>query len=185
YVHGVISSSQVSFKMASPIEMVGKVSQDRNWSIGGRIGERPALIPARFQIRDLDRGVNRDYAISTVRHKELTSPLIYGSLMSAIASVAPPEEGTTRSTLEVTARGMPAIRRENLFVSGGRSSALEQLFADPFTAFPMGELLEVLETLENNPFGPIPVERVNVSVEVTQARQAAAIERVYADRKRV
>jgi sugar lactone lactonase YvrE len=185
YVHGVISSSQVSFKMASPVDMVGKVSQDRNWSIGGRLGEHSSLIPARFQIRDLDRGVSRQYSISTIRQKELTSSLIYGSLMNAIASVAPPEEGTTRSTLEVTAQGLPAIRRENVFVSGGRSSAFEQLFADPFAAFPMGELLEVLETLQNNPFGPIPVAGVKVDVEVTQARQSAAIERVYADRKRV
>jgi outer membrane protein assembly factor BamB len=185
YIHGIISSQQVSFKLGSPIQMVGRVSQDRNWSIGGEIGPMPTLVPAEFAIRDVERGVRKDYKIRAVKHKQMTSMLIYSSLMNAIASVAPPEEGTTRSTIEITARGLPPMRRENTFSTGARSSAFEALFADPFAAFPMGELLEVLDTLENNKFGPVPVENIRVSVEVTQARNVAAIERVYADRKRV
>lgn len=185
YVHGVLSSAEVSFKLASPVATVGKVSQDRNWSIGGRLGEQASLVPSRFRIRDLDRGVSRDYSIRSIQHRNLTSLVIYSSLLNAIGSVAPPSEGTTRSTLEVTARGLPPVRRENLFVTGGRSTAFEQLFADPFAQLPMGELLQVLDTLENNPFGPIPVERIEVDVEITQSRRSATIERVYADRKRV
>jgi sugar lactone lactonase YvrE len=185
YVHGVLSSANVSFKLASPIEMVGKVSQDRNWAIGGWLGRNAELIPSRFRIRDLERGVSRDYGIRSIQQKGLTSQIIFGSLLSAVASVAPPAEGTTRSTLEVTPRGLPPVRRENLFASGGRSNAFEQLFADPFAGLPMGELLEVLDTLENNPFGPIPVEGIQVDVEVSEKRRSATIERVYADRKRV
>src|SRR5262249_47524473 len=100
-------------------------------------------------------------------------------------SVAPADQGTTRSTLEIAARGLPPIRRENTFAKGPRSNGFEALFADPFAAFPMGELLEVLDTLENNKFGPIPVESLKVGVEITQSRDVAAIERVYADRRRV
>jgi hypothetical protein len=185
YVHGVFPSAEVSFKMASSVSTVGRVSQDRNWSIGGHLGEQASLIPSRFRIRDRDRGVEREYSIRSIQHRDLTSLVIYSSLLNAIGSVAPPEEGTTRSTLEVAARGLPPVRRENVFVSGGRSSAFEQLFADPFAGLPMGELLQVLDTLQNNPFGPIPVDRIQVDVEVTQQRQSAAIERVYADRRRV
>jgi sugar lactone lactonase YvrE len=185
YVHGILSSANVSFKLASPIDPVGKVSQDRNWAIGGWLGQKADLVASRFRIRDTDRGVRRDYAIRSIQQKGLTSQIIFGSLLNAVASVAPPSEGTTRSTLEVTPRGLPPVRRENLFASGGRSSAFEQLFADPFAGLPMGELLEVLDTLENNPFGPIPVEGIQVDVEVSEKRRTAAIERVYADRKRV
>jgi hypothetical protein len=129
--------------------------------------------------------VEREYSIRSIQHRNLTSLLIYSSLLNAIGSVAPPEEGTTRSTLEVTAKGLPPVRRENIFVTGGRSSAFEQLFADPFAGLPMGELLQVLDALQENPFGPIPVEKIQVDVEVTEKRQSAAIERVWADRRRV
>lgn len=185
FIHGIISSQQVSFKLGSPIQMVGRVSQDRNWSIGGEVGPTPTLIPAEFAIRDVERGVSKDYKIRAVKHKQMTSMLIYSSLMNAIGSVAPPDAGTTRSTMEITAHGLPPVRRENTFSTGARSNGFEALFADPFAAFPMGELLEVLDTLENNKFGPVPVENIRVAVEVTQARDVAAIERVYADRKRV
>jgi sugar lactone lactonase YvrE len=184
YIHGIISSQEVSFKMGSPIQAVGHISQDRNWSIGGEVGKPARMVSAQFNIRDLDRGVSRAYAIRTIRHKQMTSALLYGSLVNAVGSVAPADEGTTRSTMEITAAGLPPIRRETVFSKGPRSSGFEALFADPFAAVPMGELLELLDTLENNKFAPVPVESLKVTIEVSQERDVATVERAYIDRKR-
>ncbi|MCC2672764.1 MAG: hypothetical protein K0Q72_5236, partial [Armatimonadetes bacterium] len=134
---------------------------------------------------DEDRGVKRNYQIRAAVHRDLTPSLLYSSLMNAVQSVSPPASGTTRGLVEVWARGIEPIRRENIFATGERRSQLEMLFGDPFAGMPMAELLQIMEVLENNTFGAVPVERVRVSVTVSQTRRTATIERAYADRKRV
>src|SRR5204863_7155516 len=44
YIHGVIASQEVSFKLGSPVETVGQIRQDRNWSIGGGLGHMPRTV---------------------------------------------------------------------------------------------------------------------------------------------
>ena len=185
YVHGVISSQSVSFKLGAPVETVGAISQDRNWSIGGRVGQTARTVPAEFLITDADRGVRREYRIVAAVHKDLTSQLLYESLLNAVNSVSPPSSGTTRGTLEIWPKGMPVIRRENVFAVGDRRSAIEQLFGDPFAGMPLVELMQILEVLENNAFGRVAVDRLRVTVDISEVRKTAAIERAYADRKRV
>ncbi len=185
FIHGVISTQEVSFKMGAPVETVGHITQDRNWSIGGRVGETARTVQAEFSVADRDRGVKRDYRVVSAVHRDMTPNLLYSSLLNAVGSVSPPMSGTTRGVMEVWPKGMPVIRRENVFSVGERRSALEQLFGDPFAGLPMVELLQVLDVLENNTFGSVPIERLRVAVEVSEKRQTATIERAYADRKRV
>jgi len=185
YVYGVLPSAEVSFKLASPIRPVGRISEDRNWCIGGVVGDEAKVLPAEFSLKDMDRSVDCDYKIQVIRHKDLTPSLVYESLLMAIGSLAPPTEGSAQMSLEIVPRGLPTIRRENLFAQGGRETAFEMLFADPFTTLPIGELMEYLDMLTNNRFGPIPVEHLKVQVAITQKRHTAHIERLFADKKRV
>lgn len=185
YIHGVISSHEVSFKMGASIDTVGHITQDRNWSIGGRMGQPARSVEAQFIVNDADRGVHRDYHVRAAVQRDLTPALIYGSLISAVNSVSPPQFGTTRGTVEVWPHGMQPIRKENLFAQSEKPSALEQLFGDPFASMPLAELLQILNTLEVNSFGPVPVDRIRVTVDLTEKRNTATIERAYSDRKRV
>lgn len=184
YIHGIIANQEVSFKMGSPVETVGQVTQDRNWSIGGAVGRRAPVVDAEFVVADRERGARRSYKVQAAVQRDLTPTLLYGSLMSAIQSVSPPSSGTTRGTVEVWPKGMPPIRRENVFATGERRSQLEMLFGDPLAGMPMVELLQIMDLLENNTFGTVPVERVRVTVDVSEVRRTATIERAYADRKR-
>lgn len=183
YIHGIISSQEVSFKMGSPIETVGRVMQDRNWSIGGQMGSPSPTIQAEFVITDKDRGVHRDYKVVSAVHRDLTPMLLYGALLNAVSSVSPPTTGTTRGVVEVWAKGIPGVRRENVFAMGERKSQIEQLFADPMAGMPLAELLQILDVLENNTFGSVPVEHIRVAVDISEKRETASIERAYADRK--
>ncbi|MGV3724725.1 MAG: SpoIVB peptidase S55 domain-containing protein [Actinomycetota bacterium] len=184
YIHGIIASQEVSFKMGSPVETVGQVTQDRNWSIGGAVGKHSPVVDAEFVVADRERGVKRSYKVQAAVQRDLTPTLLYGSLMSAVQSVSPPSSGTTRGTVEVWPKGMAPIRRENVFATGERRSQIEMLFGDPLAGMPMVELLQIMDLLENNTFGTVPVERVRVTVDVSEVRRTATIDRAYADRKR-
>lgn len=185
FINGIIASQEVSFKMGSPVETVGHITQDRNWSIGGQLGAPTRTIDAEFVVTDGERGVKRDYKVRAAVQRDLTPSLLYGSLMNAVQSVSPPNVGTTRGTVEVWPKGMAPIRRENVFATGERRSQFEQLFGDPLSGMPMAELLQIMQVLENNTFGAVPIERIKVTVDVSEKRSIAAIERAYADRKRV
>jgi hypothetical protein len=185
FVHGIISSQEISFKLGSPVQTVGSIEQDRNWSIGGRLGKPAPGVEAQFSVHDRARGIHRDYKVTSAVHRDLTRFLLYSALLNAVNAVTPASEGTTRATLEIEAEGMPTIRRENLFSAGERRSAFEELFGDPLAGLPLGEMLQIMDLLQNNAFGPVPVRRVRVQVDVSEARSLARIERAYADRKTV
>ncbi|MBI3910216.1 MAG: hypothetical protein HY320_04700, partial [Armatimonadetes bacterium] len=185
YIHGVLPSQEMSFKLASPVETVGRIAQDRNWSIGGKLGETARTVRSEIHVEDVDRQVQRDYRTESVLHRELTAPLAYSLILSAVSSVAPPTSGTMWSTLEIQAKDLPLMRRENVSSVGDPQTLLEQLFGDPMAGLPMSDLTLVLQTLEYNPYGPVAVESIRAHVRVSEKRQTATIERAYADRKRV
>ena len=45
YIHDILPSLSVSFKLSSPLQVIGTIFADRPWSIGGEIGRYSELIP--------------------------------------------------------------------------------------------------------------------------------------------
>ena len=186
YVHAVVPALDLSFKMASGTGVLGRFTQDRSWSVGGTLGQQAQTTRLELAVEDLDRGNSRHYSVRVVRERELTPMLIYSSLFASVESLAPALKGTTSVKLEMSAPGLPALQRENSYAQSSQGSLWETLMAEsPYQVLPLGELMELMDTLENNRFGPIPVECIKVAVAVTQKRRTAVIERAYADRQKV
>jgi len=179
YVHGVMPSSEISFKLASGGQTLGHFTQDRPWCIGGRLGGQAKLIGDDIRISDRDRGVVRNYSVQVIRNRSLTSMLLVSVLAGAIESVGPPAEGTTRVRFSFEAEGLPPMKRENTYTVEEDGGILAMLFGALGGAeSAAGELSQILGVLQNSEFGEARLNRLGIEVELSKDRRLARLEDV-------
>ena len=179
YVHGVMPSAELSFKLASGGQALGRFTEDRPWCIGGRLGGKARVIDTKLRVTDLDRGVARDYTVGVIQNRSLTSMLLVLVLGAAVDSIGPPVEGTTRASFSLEAEGLPPLHRENTYTVDGGGGILALLFGGMGAESATGELSQMLEALRNSEFGEARLDRVGVEVELSKARRLARVEDVY------
>ncbi|MFB3880225.1 MAG: SpoIVB peptidase S55 domain-containing protein [Armatimonadota bacterium] len=180
YVHGVLPAADISFKLASGGQALGRFTEDRPWCIGGKLDQRSDLIEASLRITDRDRAVARGYRVQVIRNRSLTSTLLVFVLGGAIESVGPPAEGTTRARFVVEAKGLPRLERENTYTveaQGGILALLLGALGGGESA--EGELSQILSVLQDSEFGEARLGRVAVEVELSKVRRFARVEDAY------
>src|SRR5262249_18803176 len=68
YVHGLFPSIFESTKMASPLKVVGRIFQDRFFSVGGEIGKLPKMVPVEVQVYDTTLNRHKTFHIQVINH---------------------------------------------------------------------------------------------------------------------
>lgn len=69
--------------MASPVEIIGRIYQDRRAGIAGILGESPRMIPCRIEV---DGSQKLEHNFEIVDNKLLTPSLILMAAQSAVLS---------------------------------------------------------------------------------------------------
>ncbi len=179
YVHGVLPSAELSFKLASGGQALGRFTEDRPWCIGGKLGGKADLIEANLKITDLDRRVSRDYNINVIRNRSLTSMLLVFLMGAAVDSLGPPSEGSSRARFLLEAENLPPLRRENTYTMDDQGGILALLFGGMGAESASGELSQMLEVLRSSEFGEAKLNRLSVEIELSKARRFARIEDAY------
>ncbi|HEX9203186.1 MAG TPA: SpoIVB peptidase S55 domain-containing protein, partial [Vicinamibacteria bacterium] len=170
YVYSVFPSLQQSWKIATALDAVGTVDQDRTTAIAGRIGRTPHMIPVEVKL-NTSRGTERRFSFRLVED-ELFSPLLtYVSLLSVLQGN---ERAFGTSTIRldgrVTLSGGREIRVQDLFTVGQPSAQAAALVAAPL-AFVM-----------TNEFQKVTVERLDLNVTSYETTQSASIQRAWVER---
>lgn len=182
YINGVFSSVNSSFKLGSASVPVGTVTEDRTWCIGGKVGKKPDLVQALYNVTDKDRGYSRRLEYQVVRNKLLSPALLMMSFGESISNVVSPvREGTTEMKLVVKPEGLPDITRENIYTDAGGGGMM--LFGGQ--AGPEGELMTVLSLLADNRFKRVTPQRVEATVTFTTKVSSSIIEKVFVSKTRV
>jgi hypothetical protein len=170
YVYSIFPSLQQSWKIATALDPVGTVDQDRTAGISGRLGQAPRMIPVEVELHT-SRGTERRFSFRIVED-ELFSPLLtYVTLLSVLQGN---ERAFGTSTIRVDARvslsGRREIRVQDLFTLGQPAVQAAALVAAPLS-FVMG-----------NDFQKVTVEKLQLKVHSHETIQSAAIQRVWLER---
>ena len=171
-VHAVMPSLRWSFKMASPVQEIGRLVEDRRPGIRGVAGERCKMIPCTVGVAGAKKSV---YHFEVFGHKFWTSRLASWALQDAmLATERSMGEGMVRVHATVRVRG----RREPVRV--------ENTFFEPrFPWVPACAMANIVQQLQENPFTSVRVEAIEFAVSFDNKRRTAAIEAVRSDRKGV
>jgi sugar lactone lactonase YvrE len=174
FVHDVISGMQVSFKMASPVQTVGTLFQDRPFSVAARVGAAPSMVPITCVVNDQGTGRSRTYKVRAANHPLLISRLLPIAANQAIFEVhGVPGDTTADVDLAIDTAELGTIRRQNVFFDGRAIDVSA-----------VADLLSVMSILNDNAFRRINVKGVRMNVRLTPRRRTAVVERILVPQDR-
>lgn len=186
YVHEILPSLSVSFKLSSPLQVIGTIFADRPWSIGGEIGRYSELIPLNISVTDQTRHVKKVYQCQVVDHPEITPSLVTATLMSALDATYQSEvPNVVKLASSIEIKGHGKLARTDRFaanfpahMSGDALSRMRGSVSDPVSGY-IGTLVD---KLMGNDFEPATISSMSVDVVVENGRQVAKIDRISVDK---
>ena len=171
WVYSVFPSLQVSWKIASALDAVGTMDQDRTTTIAGRLGEAPRMIPVEVRLRSA-RTAERTFRFRMVEDELFTPVLGYVSLLSVLQGH---ERAIGAATLRVDAR---------LQLAGGREVRVRDVVAGQQPAQQAAAALAgPLALLVANDFEKVTLEKLDVTVDAAETLETATLVRAWVDRR--
>lgn len=171
YIHRTVSSLTVPFKVGSLIgEPKAVLTEDRRAAVAGRTDAEPDAIRLTVTVEDVSAGRSRTFEARVVRDDLLTVPLVAIASLEALDRgldrIGP---GTARTIYRIHGRALP----------GGGTFARDAMDYSPsdISARLLSDFLGTLQTLLTNRFEDIGLTSIDLTVQVSQQRQTAAIVR--------
>ncbi len=165
-IHTIVPSSQLAFKLASPMRVAGSLVSDRKAAIVADSERRSPMVPIDIKI-DNGKGEQEVHS-QLIEHRFLTPQLATMAMAAAVELISPDVIDATmtlKSTVYI--KGMePLTFTDYLYSPEGLS----------LNAISMARGLRVLVPLLFNPFEPVRLERIQVEASLAYKANFAEIE---------
>ena len=174
YVVDVYPSYQTSFKLGSPIKTVGRIFQDRPFSVGGIIGPMPQMVPMTIAVNDESIHKRKTFHVQVINHPLLTGRFIPAIASAAIAQIhGDPGDSMATVSLDVDAEQIGHIKRTNTYYDG---LSIDQASTEDLTS--------LMGLLSSNPFYPLAVKSVHMSVTIRDRHDTAEIDHLFVNQSK-
>jgi hypothetical protein len=153
-VHTVVSSMNISFKLASAGKISGAIRSDESTAVFGKTGEKAPLIPLRIKINRFDAAQPKIYNCNVAYHRLYTPALLQMALAGAAqmqGSLPPDHVVEYKGAIGV--KGYDPIELNN--ISSGKS-----------VGEVVGEAAGVVTMLMNNPFGKAQIDSFDFEINI-------------------
>lgn len=174
YIAHTVKSPVMSFKIGIPIQPVGRVVQDRQAGIAGRLKETPKLIPVAVTATDADRKITRNTHFQVVNNEQVYRDLIVAGVTDAIdQTIDRVGSGSAKIRVKIeTGTHSEPIVRENRFY--GKDIAIDCTT----------DLRNLLEILSVNEYTRADIRSVQVEAEIREKQETARIVKLEAAKKK-
>ena len=173
-VHLCYPSQMRSFKLASSVETVGRLTADMQAGVVGRLGESATMIPVEVHLKRADMKGADSFRLRVFDHPRLTARIIGMFLANSLLVKGTfPRENTLTYRAEIAIKGHEPLVLENVHSGLSSSAALMKAVSEIYS--PIG-------LLTSNPFGKLTIERVRAEFEVQATESSAGIESVRLER---
>lgn len=166
-VLAIFPSLYTSFKITTSSEAVGTVIQDQYTGILSILGKKATLIPVSLELKNGERPID-SFKFDIVSDRLVSPFLLNICVLNAIYSQ---EQAIGESTLQVRGKiklkQNPEVNISNIFAGDDAIDTVSRYVA------------AVLYYLKDNPFQPIDVEKIDLSVVYSDVRKEAEIERAW------
>ncbi len=172
YVYAILSSQSNSVKMASPLEVIGRITQDRKSGVAGVLGESSQMTPCHVEVEGSQK---LSYNFELVNNKQLTPSLLLMVMQSAVLSTEQKSgEKSVRITLSMNIDGYDKpVVIENVFYDFDQS------------LFSINHIVQTFAMITNNQFQTVGIKQIDVKITILDSRQTAYIEAIRVDKKSV
>jgi hypothetical protein len=172
-VIALLPNLNTSFKLASPREWMGVISQDHDTAVAGELGKRAALVPVSIGVSRAGRPVE-SYRVEMVNDPLLSPLLLQLAVYSAIdATERTVGASSIRVTGEVEFQNAPApVRLENMYAADNGSAMLVSLSA----AIPVAYVMQ-------SGFSSLELKKVAIDIEAFAQKKQLTIDGISVSRR--
>ncbi|AGB42319.1 SpoIVB peptidase S55 [Halobacteroides halobius DSM 5150] len=174
YIHQMIKSVKMPFKIGSPLDLKGLINQDRKAGIAGEIGKFPNVIPVRVSVTDKDLNRTRNFSFQIIKNQDLLTKLASSAVLQTIDSAIDRRGGgTSQVELKILSGSLSdeLITQKNLYYS-----------SNDIAVASLSSLLNGLHLIINNPFRKVNIAGIHLNIKVAQTSKIATIEKVKLNR---
>jgi len=165
----LLASVNTSFKISSPQELMGVISQDRDTAVSGSFGKRADMLPVDIAVHREGRLVE-SYHMSMVDDPMLTPLLLQMAVFSTLDAT---ERGAGAATIGV---------RGTVQLSGGRSIQLNDIYAADNAAPQLASVSTVAPVayILQSGFDSLKVKHISLDIEALEKKRSLDIGEVVA-----
>ncbi|MCK8816378.1 SpoIVB peptidase S55 [Natroniella sulfidigena] len=170
YIHQMITSIEMPFKIGSPAELKGVITQDRTAGVAGKVGSYPNIVPVKVNLNDQDLAKSDTYNLQIVQDEDLIEELAATALLQAIDSTIDRQgAGTAKVSWEAVGSQLPdgTFESTNLYYSG-----------NDIAVAALSDFIQGLSLVMNNPFQQINLANIEVDIEIKEESKVALLEEV-------
>jgi hypothetical protein len=172
YVHSIMPSQLISFKLASVTKRMGVLRQDRRAGVAGIIGREPSLLPINLAIHHGAGTASESYFFEVIDNKFFSPNLVAWTTLNALlTSGTAMGDATLELDASIAIEGYPDLQVENLFAGAAPQPMLAT------------ELSEIVGLLLRNNLEKAHVQGLTVDISVENRRRAARIFSARADKR--
>ncbi|MBN2382645.1 hypothetical protein JXQ70_07165 [bacterium] len=167
YVHAVIPSTMMSFKLASTTQPIGTVIRDGNDGIMAQLSRTPDLLPLKVTVRNADiQAIQQEYNYKLVKDPLLTPTLSFLALYNTLTSL---EKNMGQATLTMTT---------TLVFEGHRPICFRNIYSSLFAVQESNRELQILLTLLANTFERIEPESLAIDIAFSNRLKSVTIQEI-------
>lgn len=169
YVVSIYPSFQDSVKLGSPIKTVGRVFQDRPFSVGGQLGAPPQMIPFTISVNDQSIKRHQTFRMRIINHPLLTGPLVTQFAGAAIAQIhGQPGDSVATVSMDANVEELGHVKRSNTFYD---AASIDQSAT--------GDLDSLMHLLSSNPFYPLSLKSLAMTVTIQNKHDTAEVDHIF------
>jgi len=169
YIYHSLPNLIMPFKLGSPLNLVGRVVQDREAGILAILNSYPPVIPLKIQVTNIDSGLSYQMGIQMVNNYDLLEPLISNITVQAVDN-ALDRIGAGTAQVEIKIKGKEEgeeLYRENMFYS-----------SDDIATKVVTEIPEIIDIILNNYLKPVDLTAININIKIDSKKKIGKLEEV-------
>ncbi len=170
-----IHSSQMAFKIGTPLKMIGRIIEDRQSGVFGKLEETPAYIQVQLNIWDAERNRIKQSTFFVQSNEQTARDLIVAGVTDAVdQTIDRVGSGTANVSIEILpSSGKDKICQQNLYYSKDIAIACVK------------DLNGLLTLAAGNDFSTVSLKTISVNIELTSEQKTARIVKITSETTKV
>jgi len=169
YIYHSMPNMVMPFKLGAPLNLVGKVIQDREAGILAVLNSYPQVIPLKIQVTDIDSGLSYQMGVQMIKEYDLLEPLVSNITIQAIDN-ALNRIGLGTAQVEIEIKGKEEgqeLFRKNMYYS-----------SDDIATQTITEVSEIIDLIENNYFEMVDLTEINIDIRIENHKKMGRLEEI-------
>ncbi len=169
YIYHSLPNIVMPFKLGAPLNLVGKIVQDREAGILAIMNSYPRVIPLKIQVTDVSSGLSYQMGVQMINDYDLLEPLVSNIVVQAIDN-ALGRIGAGTAQIDIEIKGKKEgqkLFRKNMYYS-----------SDDIATQAITEIPEIINLIANNYFEIVDLVAINIDIKIDNKKKIGRIEEV-------